>query len=73
MIAEAASRPSLRDISSFEKRKGRDGNFAAPTVVLIGEKDDWVPAAECTKMMAEAADNAAWQEIRRLLARSIAP
>jgi dienelactone hydrolase len=73
VIAEAASRPSLRDISSFEKRKGRDGNFAAPTVVLIGEKDDWVPAAECTKMMAEAADNAAWQEMRRLLARTIGP
>jgi len=39
----------------------------------IGEKDDWVPAADCAKMMAEAADNAAWQEMRRLLARTIGP
>ena len=31
---------------------GRDGNFAVPTVILIGDKDDWTPAAECTKMMA---------------------
>ena len=31
---------------------GRDGNFAVPTVILIGEKDDWSPAADCTKMMA---------------------
>jgi dienelactone hydrolase len=30
----------------------RDGNFAVPTVILIGEKDDWTPAAECTRMMA---------------------
>lgn len=93
---------------------GRDGNFAVPTVILIGEKDDWTPAAECTRMMAmrsgegadvrlvvypgayhgfnarslrdhpltllghhieynEAADNAASQEMTRLLNRTIGP
>jgi dienelactone hydrolase len=31
---------------------GRDGNVAVPTVILIGEKDDWTPASECTRMMA---------------------
>lgn len=31
---------------------GRDGSFAVPTVILVGEKDDWTPAAECTRMMA---------------------
>jgi dienelactone hydrolase len=32
---------------------GRDGTFAVPTVILIGEKDDWTPAVDCSKMMAQ--------------------
>ena len=30
-----------------------DNTFAIPTLILIGEADDWAPAAACRRMMAD--------------------
>ena len=40
-------------IAFYPMCAGRDGIFAVPTVILIGEKDDWTPAADCRKTMAQ--------------------
>ena len=46
-----------------------DNTFAIPTLILIGEADDWTPAAACRRMMADRQGGAPGQA-RRLPQRS---
>ena len=39
-------------IAYYPSCSDRDGAFTVPTLILIGERDDWTPARECQAMMA---------------------
>lgn len=40
-------------IAYYPDCSATNGDMAAPTLVLIGELDDWTPAKKCQEMMAQ--------------------
>jgi dienelactone hydrolase len=40
-------------VAYYPSCSGSDGAFAVSTLILIGERDDWTPAADCREMMAK--------------------
>jgi len=60
-VVQLASRPALaaafRAAVAYYPGCSRGGaSIALPTLVLIGEKDDWTPAADCTAWASRAAN-----------------
>jgi len=39
-------------VAYYPSCSDRDGAFTVPTLILIGERDDWTPARDCREMMA---------------------
>jgi dienelactone hydrolase len=63
---EKTSQNKFRAAIAFYPRcLGSKGNMTVPTLILIGERDDWAPAQECRNMVAGRDDWGISREIGR--------
>jgi dienelactone hydrolase len=42
---------------------GTDGNMSVPTLILVGDLDDWTPAKDCRQMMSQRSGEGAPVEL----------